>query len=266
MPRFDPARAAAGRRHRRVVGHRRGHGADAGRGRLPGRARRPAGRQVRGDRRPRSAPTAARPSALPLDVTDADSVDAFVAAPTDALGADRGGRRRTPATSAARLHEIDPDDFAPGAGQPARRPAAGHRGAAGDGRAPARRHRVRHLRRRACAAPAHGRLRRGEGGPRGLARAMQMELEGTGVRVSHRAARPDHDRRWAGTCAPNDRARARASGRSGAGPARRLPAPAATWRGPSRSSPTPRGGTIALVGGSARGAGGAPSPERQQPN
>ena len=181
------SRAPPGDRHRRVVGHRRGDGRRARRARPPGRARRPARRQAA-----RRSPTQIRADggeavALPLDLTDADSVEAFAAPGHGRARRDRGAGRPTPATCL--------------------RPAARDRARArstrrcrstwsarnrlvtavvpGHGRAPARRHRLRRsdvaLRRARTWAPTSPRRRR--------SRAM-VTRPADGAR-GHRRARVD---------------------------------------------------------------------------
>ena len=124
----------------------------------------------------------------PLDLTDDGSVDAFAKAVARRPRRRRGARVATPATSRPGVvHEIDTERFAQRArGQPARRPPAGARascrawssaGAATSCSSPPT-WRVR-------PRPFMAAVRRRQVGARGPRRtSMQMELEGTGVRVS----------------------------------------------------------------------------------
>ena len=142
--------------------------------------------------------------AFHLDVTDPDSVKTFVAQSVDAARRHRGSghrRRRHLLRQAGRDHHRRVRVAA--ADPPGRRQPAGRRGAAGHGRAPARRPDLRGLRRGTAPAPAHGRLRRRQGGAR-----RDGDQPADGAR-GHRRARvdrapgPDEDRRWAGACPPS---------------------------------------------------------------
>ena len=99
-----------------------------------------------------------------LDVTDPNSVKSFVAQSVDALGDIEVLVAGAGDTYFGKLAEISTDDFElAAADSPGRRQPAGHRGAAGHDRASARRPDLRRLRRGTAPAPAHGRLRRGQG-------------------------------------------------------------------------------------------------------
>ena len=189
------SRAPGRRRHRRVVRARAGHRAGAGRGRPPRRARRPAARPARGGGRQDRAPTAARPSALAARPHRRRVHRRVRRRRRGADGPDRDRRRRTPATCCpATALGVDPGGLHPaGAGEPPRRPPPRAPPRPADGRAPARRHRVRHDRRRAGAAHLHGRLRHVEERPRGPRPRDADGARGHRRARRHRAPRPvDH--------------------------------------------------------------------------
>ena len=176
-----------------------------------------------------------------LDVTDPNSVKAFVARPST-----RSARSRywwpVPVTpTSASCAEIGTDDFDSqlqihlvGANRLATRGAAGH------DRAPARRPDLRRLRRRTAPATAHGRLRCGEGRagrdghqlPDGTRRHRRARVD--------RAPWPDED---VDGLEPAGRVRSAPrwrTGPNGARPGTTTSCVPQTWRVPSRSSPRPR--------------------------
>ena len=190
--------------------------------------------------------------ALPLDVTDPDSVrtfidragaelgdievlvagagDTFRSAPRDR---DRGLRGPTP----------DPSDR----GQP-----AGHRGPSRNGGPAARRCGLHRLRRRPAPAPAHGRLRRRESRTAGDG---DQPADGTrGYQVRAAIVHPGRPRPgWAGACRRRPSPRPWRIGRSGDKPATPTSCEQPTWPGPSRSSCRARAGVCRLDGDPARG-------------
>ena len=227
MSKYAQPDASARRRHRRLVRHRCRH-----------RARPRRGRASRSRSAP-AAPTSARRSptqireaggeavAHPLDVTDDQSVaDVRRRRSTADARRHRGASSPTPAPSRPGvIHEVDTERLRRRARrQPARRPPAGAGVRAGHGRAAARR--------RASSCPPTSRCGRGRswrrtprasGGSKGMAHAMQMELEGTGVRASHRAPGPDVERDGHRLGRPGRGRRAQPVGAVRAGPAPALP-------------------------------------------
>ena len=194
--------------------------------------------RVRGGRRRRSGPRGARRSAIHLDLADPASVEPFASRPRRRSARSRSScptrrgnmaparrsrpRRRTSRTCCAST-SAGPSAWcgAFGAGMVARR-----RGdlvfVTSDV--------VAHPRPRMAAYVAS------KWGARGFVTALQMELEGTGVRAVDRAARPDPDRAWAWTGTPT--VTGEVLGRVGAlgpGPPLGLPAPRGRGRRPSRT-------------------------------
>ena len=160
-----------------------------------------------------------------LDVTDPNSVKSFVAQSVRRARRHRGagGRRRRHLLRQARrdhhrrlrLAVADP---------PGRRQPAGHRGAAGHDRPPARRPDLRRVRRRAASATAHGRLRRRQGR---AGRDGHQPADGTRRHrraCVDRAPGPDEDRDGLEPAGREDRPRAGGLGQVGPGPPRLLPA------------------------------------------
>ena len=210
-----------------------------GRGRLPGRARRAPYRQARGGRRPDPRPTAARRSRTRSTSPTTTRSTAFAKAVTADLGdIEVRGLQRRRGRARARSHEVDPERFARELDLNLRRRApAGPRVRARHGRAAPRRRRLRLLRHR---GPRRGRswrrTPRASGGSRAWSHALQMELEGTGVRASRRPARPDLERDGHRLGRRGGGVRAQPVGAVRPGPAPALPE--AAPRSPTRSPPS----------------------------
>ena len=163
--------------------------------------------------------------ALPLDVTDPESVKGFVHRATEELGHIELLVAGAGDTYFGRLHEISTDSFEAqvqihliGANRLATAVVGG------DGGAATGRPHLRRLRRRAAPAPAHGCLRRREGSADGDGDQPADGARGhrrPGVDRSSRADEDEHGLEPAGRI---DRTRARGLGQVGAGPPRLLPA------------------------------------------
>ena len=187
--------------------------------------------------------------ALPLDLTDDASIDAFAERAEAELRPDRDRRverRRRAAGHRARRRprRLHP----PGAGQPARRPppraraSARRWSSAGAGDIVFVTSDVVRVPRTYMAAYVTS-----KNALEGLARAMQMELEGTGVRVEHRAPRPvDHRAGHHLERGDRQRGRRRLGALGPRPPLRRPPRPGRRPRHPTVVS-TPRGTHLTLV-------------------
>ena len=240
MPRFEPL---PDRRPAIVAGASSGIGAAtadrACRPRLPGRAGRPPSREVPGDRRQDPA-DGGEAVALPLDVTDPDSVKDFVHRATEELGDIEVLVAGAGDTYFGKLHEISTDDFESqiqihliGANRLATAVLPGM---------------IDRQRGDLIFVGSDVALRqRPHMGAYGAAKAalvamvtnLQMELEGTGVRASIVHPGPTKTA-WAGACRPSDRSRAWRTGPNGARPATTTSCAPPISRGPSRSSPRRR--------------------------
>ena len=177
-----------------------------------------------------------------LDVTDPDSVKDCAERGRPPNSATSRCWSPAPATrTSASSHAISTDEFESqiqihliGANR------ARDGGAARHDQPPARRPHLRRVRRRAAPAPAHGRLRRCEGG---ACRDGDQPADGTrGHRCPgvDRASRADEDQHGLEPSCRTDRTGAGGLGQVGPGPPRLLPARRRISRGPSRSSPRRR--------------------------
>ena len=186
----------------------------------------------------------------PLDLTDDASIDALRRSRPRPSWARSRSSCRTPATCCpATALGVDPDDFARqvqvnllGAHRLVRRLGPG------DGRAPARRHRVRDLRRRARAAHLHGRLRHVQERPRGPGPRHADGARGHRRARGHRAPRPVDHR--AGHHLERGRSSTRSSPTGSAGASSATPAPCAASdvaRVVHAVVSTPRGTHLTLV-------------------
>ena len=196
MREVRPARSSARDRHRRLLRHRGRHGHGSRRGRTSRRARRPPRRDVREGRRPPSGRRAARRSPTrSTSPTRSRSTHSSKAA-TDALGDIEVLVSNAGLVAPGVIHDTDTERFG-------REVDVNLLGA----------HRL--VRGRSCPAWSSGsaatccscrptsrsapgrscrRTPPGSGASKGMAHALQMELEGTGVRASHRAPGADVER------------------------------------------------------------------------
>ena len=187
MGKYAPARAATRRRHRCVVRHRRGDRARAGL--APGfpvalGARRverceEVAAKIRADGA-RGGRAPARPPATPTRSARSPRRSP----PTSATS--RSSSRNAGAVAPGVVHEVDSERFAArDRPQPGRSPSAGARLRAGHGRAAPRRRRASSPpTSRSGSRPFTAAYAAGKWGLEGMVQAMQMELEGTGVRAS----------------------------------------------------------------------------------